>query len=162
MTAATLRTEMRPGDIGWIVARHGEIYAEEHGFDHRFEAYVAGPLGDCVRALDPRDRIWVAERDGRRVGCVAIVGASMDMAQLRWLLVEPDARGGGLGRRLLREAVAFCREREYASVILWTVSALTAAAHLYEAIGFARVETKPVGRPWGVDVVEEKYALSLR
>jgi GNAT superfamily N-acetyltransferase len=158
--AVTLRTQLRPGDIGWIVRTHGLVYAREWGFDHTFEAYVAGPLAECVRAATPRDRIWLAERGGRTVGCIAIVAATAHAAQLRWFLVEPGARGAGIGKWLLAEAVAFCKEQGYDSVSLWTVSALTAAARLYQAAGFVKVEEKP-GRRWGVDVVEEKYELRL-
>jgi ribosomal protein S18 acetylase RimI-like enzyme len=159
--AVTLRTELRPGDIGWIIYRHGVVYAHEYGFDHTFEAYVAGPLADFVRSPSGRDRIWVAEQDGHLIGYIAIVGVSSKTAQLRWFLVEPSARGSGLGKRLLREAVAFCRECGYESIFLMTVSALAAAAHLYESVGFEKVEERP-GRQWGVDVVEEKYELALK
>jgi GNAT superfamily N-acetyltransferase len=155
-----LRTELRPGDLGWIVHLHGVIYSAECGFDPTFEAYVAGPLADCVRAASPSDRIWLAERQGRVVGCIAIVAASAEVAQLRWFLVDPGARGRGLGKKLLHEAVAFATECGYKSIILWTVSALTTAARLYRSAGFEKVEQKP-GRRWGVDVVEEKYELTL-
>jgi N-acetylglutamate synthase-like GNAT family acetyltransferase len=155
-----MRTDLRPGDIGWIIHRHGVLYAQEYGFDHTFEAYVAGPLAELVRSLSPRDQIWMAERDGRIAGCIAIVAADPQTAQLRWFLVEPDTRGSGLGKRLLSEAVDFCKERGYDAVILWTVSALAAAAHLYRSAGFQKVEEKP-GRRWGVDVIEEKYELAL-
>ncbi|MBZ5638963.1 MAG: GNAT family N-acetyltransferase [Acidobacteriia bacterium] len=158
--AATLRTSLKPGDVGRIVEMHGVLYALELGFDRTFEAYVAGPLAECVRAGSARDRIWIAEIDGRLAGCVAIVAASPRAAQLRWFLVDPDARGRGLGTRLLREAVAFCEVNGYESVTLWTVGALTAAAHLYRAAGFRKVEEKP-GRRWGTDVVEERYELGL-
>lgn len=158
--AVTLRTELRPGDIGWIVSAHGLVYAREWGFDHTFEAYVACPLAECVRAASARDRIWLAERDGRIIGCIAIVAASPQTAQLRWFLVEPGARGHGLGKRLLREAIAFCKACGYESIVLWTVQALAAAAHLYQSCGFRKVEEKP-GRRWGVDVIEEKYELAL-
>lgn len=157
----TLRTEIQPGDLGWIVHRHGVVYAHEHGFDRTFEAYVAGPLADCVRGGSPRERIWLAERGGRIVGCVAIVAASSETAQLRWFLVEPEARGAGIGRRLLGEAVAFAAAQGYGSVVLWTVSALDAAARLYLEAGFRKVEERP-GRCWGVEVVEERYDLPLR
>jgi N-acetylglutamate synthase-like GNAT family acetyltransferase len=156
----TLRTDLRPGDLGSVIALHGITYAREYGFDPTFEAYVAGPLAEFARSASPRERLWVAERGGRVVGCVAIVAASPRVAQLRWFLVAPSARGAGLGKRLLDEAVAFCRGCGYESVILWTVSALAAAAHLYRSVGFRMVEAKP-GRRWGVDVVEERYELTL-
>lgn len=107
---------------------HGVIYARERGFDPTFEAYVAGPLAECVSAGSPRERLWIAERDGQLVGCVAIVAASASTAQLRWYLVDPGCRGSGLGKRLLAEAIAFCKDQGYADVILWTESALTTAA----------------------------------
>jgi GNAT superfamily N-acetyltransferase len=156
-----LRTDVRPGDLGMIVYLHGVTYARERGFDCTFEAYVAEPLAAFVRSKSPRERLWIAERDGRMVGCVAIVAASAETAQLRWLLVEPSARGAGLGKRLLEEAITFCKASGYADVILWTESALTAAAVLYRAAGLQKTEEKP-GRMWGVDLVEEKYELRLR
>lgn len=158
--AVTLRTDLKSGDIGWIIYLHGVVYDRECGFDPTFEAYVAGPLADCVRSASARNRIWIAEREGRIVGCIAIVALSPQTAQLRWFLVEPSARGGGLGKKLLQEAVAFCKRCGYESIILWTVRGLAAAAHRYESVGFQKVEEKP-GRRWGVDVVEEKYALML-
>jgi GNAT superfamily N-acetyltransferase len=157
---ATLRTELRPGDMGEVVRMHGVLYAREHGFDATFEAYVAEPLARFVIARSPRERMWIAERGSRMVGCVAIVAASRDVAQLRWFLVDPAARGRGIGGRLLDEAIAFSRERGYRSIVLWTVSALAAAARLYLSRGFALAERKP-GRMWGTDVVEERYERSL-
>ncbi|MBS1914180.1 MAG: GNAT family N-acetyltransferase [Bacteroidetes bacterium] len=165
--AITLRTDIRPGDIGTITAMHGFLYAREYGFDATFEAYVAGPLSEFVRAGSERERIWIAECEGGIVGAVAIVAAAEEvatterMAQLRWFLVDPSVRGAGLGRRLLEEAVAFAREEGYGGIILWTVSALRAAAHLYTSIGFQKVESIPT-RLWGTDVVEERYDMSLR
>ncbi len=157
----TVRTDLRPGDIGAIVRLHGVVYAHEYGFDHTFEAYVAGPLSELVRRPSPRQRIWIAEQGDRLAGCIAIVEQSPETAQLRWFLVDPQCRGEGLGRRLLDEAIAFCRSCGYRSVMLWTVSALTAAARLYRAAGFRKVEENP-GAPWGVPVVEERYDLDLR
>lgn len=158
--AVTLRTELRPGDLGRIAAMHGAIYAREYGFDATFEAYVAGPLAELALRACGRERIWIAERDGAIVGCVAIVDAGGDVAQLRWFLVDPGARGRGLGRTLMEEAVAFCREAGYRYVILWTVSLLEAAARIYRSFGFAEVESR-LGLRWGVEVVEQKYALDL-
>jgi GNAT superfamily N-acetyltransferase len=155
-----LRHDLRPGDLGAVVALHGTVYAREYGFDPTFEAYVAGPLAEFVLSRTDRDRLWIAERGGRLAGCVAVVGTSPEEAQLRWFLVEPSAWGAGLGRRLLGEAVAFCAGRGYGSVFLWTVSALEAAARLYRTFGFRKLEEKP-GRRWGVQVTEERYVLRL-
>ena len=155
-----LRTELRPGDIGTVVYLHGTVYAREYGFDHTFEAYVAGPLAKFALSLSARARLWLAERDGRIVGCIAVVAASPQVAQLRWFLVEPSSRGIGIGKQLLHEAVAFCKDCCYEVVILWTVSTLKAAAHLYRSIGFSKVEEKP-GQRWGVDVIEEKYEMRV-
>jgi GNAT superfamily N-acetyltransferase len=157
----TLRTEIRPGDLGEIVRLHGVVYAKEHGFGPTFEAYVAEPLARFAILGSPRERLWIAERDGRIVGCVAIVAASPEVAQLRWFLVDPSARGHGLGTRLLDATIAFSRDRGYRSIVLWTVSALADAARLYRAKGFALTEEKR-GRQWGVDVIEQKYEIALR
>ena len=156
----TLRTELKPGDIGNLVYLHGVIYEREYGFDHTFEAYVAGPLSEFVLSDSKRERIWITELDDRIVGCVAIVASSPETAQLRWFLVDPSARGRGLGRRLLNEAVAFSRACDYRFIFLWTVSALVAAAHLYSSVGFRKVEERP-GKRWGVVVVEERYEMDL-
>jgi N-acetylglutamate synthase-like GNAT family acetyltransferase len=159
-TGITIRHDIRPGDIGSIVHLHGMIYARDHGFDATFEAYVAEPLARFVRSPSARDRLWIAERDDRIVGCIAIVAVSETEAQLRWYLVVPEERGVGLGKYLVGDAIAFCRQCRYESVFLWTVSTLETAAHLYRAFGFRKVEANPE-RLWGVDVVEEKYILDL-
>jgi GNAT superfamily N-acetyltransferase len=159
-SAVSVRSDLRPGDVGAVVGLHGVLYARECGFDPTFEAYVAAPLAEFVRSGSPCERLWLAERGGTVVGCVAIVAASAESAQLRWFLVDPSTRGAGLGKRLLSEAISFARQAGYRDVILWTVSALAAAAHLYRSVGFRKVEEKP-GRMWGVDVVEEKYVLTL-
>src|SRR5262245_29983139 len=117
--AVTLRTSLRAGDLGAVVHLHGVVYAAERGFDPTFEAYVAAPLAEFVRRASPRERLWIAEASGRAVGCIAIVAAEPQTAQLRWFLVAPAARGAGLGRRLLDEALAFCRGCGYAGVFLW-------------------------------------------
>lgn len=160
LRAITIRTDLVPGDLGAIIHLHGILYAREYGFDSSFEAYVAAPLAAFALAGSPRERLWIAKRGGSVIGCIAIVAASLQTAQLRWFLVHPDARGSGLGKRLLAEAIAFSRAQGYASIILWTVSALAAAAHLYRAAGFHKQEEKP-GRQWGLDVIEERYELDL-
>ncbi len=154
----SVRTALRPGDVEAVAVLHSRVYSREYGFDHTFEEYVAGPLAEFARCGSNRSRIWIAERDGRIAGCIAIVPVSLHTAQLRWFLVDRETRGLGLGRRLLHEAVAFCRDCGYESIILWTVAALSAAAHLYQAAGFRKVEERP-GMRWGVDVIEEKYEL---
>jgi GNAT superfamily N-acetyltransferase len=157
----TVRTEIRPGDLAAIIGLHGLLYDREYGFDVRFEAHVAEPLGRAVRrGLTDRERIWLAERNGALVGTIAIVEESAGTAQLRWFVVAPETRGKGLGGRLLDQALAFSREKGYERVILWTVSALTDAARLYRKAGFRKVEEHP-GRPWGRDVVEEKYEMAV-
>lgn len=157
----TARTDLRPGDVAAIVRLHGLVYAHEYGFDARFEAHVAEPLGKAVqRGLTDRERIWLVEDQGDLVATIAIIGESADTAQLRWFLVAPEARGNGLGSGLLHEAIAFSRDAGYSKIILWTVSALTDAARLYRAAGFRRTEAQPA-RPWGKDVVEEKYEMAI-
>ncbi len=158
LASVQVRHDLRPGDIGAVVSMHGLIYAREHGFDATFEAYVAGPLAEFVMARRSRDRIWLAERNGKLVGSVAIVEAAARNAQLRWFLVDPQARGTGLGRRLLADAVTFSKGSGYESLFLWTVNALAAAARLYREAGFVKTEARP-GRMWGVNVVEERYEI---
>jgi N-acetylglutamate synthase-like GNAT family acetyltransferase len=155
-----MRTTLQPGDFGAIVSMHGVLYGQEYGFDTSFEAYVAEPLAAFVLRRSARERVWVEEREGRLVGCVAIVTADDRVAQLRWFLVHPSARGTGLGRRLLDVAIAFSRDAGYERVILWTVAGLAAAQHLYSRAGFERVEAAPARR-WGVDVIEERHELAL-
>ena len=159
-TDVSVRTELAPGDLGRVVMLHGEIYAREYGFDPSFEAYVAGPLAEFALSRSERERIWIAERAGELVGSIAIVTSTPDVAQLRWFLVHPAARGHGVGKRLLGEAVAFSRSAGYRSILLWTVSALEAAAALYTAAGFRLSEANSAVR-WGREVIEQRYDLDL-
>jgi len=152
----------RPGDMGWVVQRHGELYAAEYGWNEKFEALVAAITADFIRALDPaRERCWIAERHGRRLGCIFLVAADDTTARLRLLLVEPAARGRGLGVRLLRECVNFARATAYERIVLWTQSNLTAARHLYEQAGFRRTGEEP-HRSFGHDLIGETWELDLR
>jgi GNAT superfamily N-acetyltransferase len=155
-----LRTALRPGDLEAIVRFHCDVYGSEFGFDEAFEPHVSEPLEKFARSASKRERIWIAERGAAMVGCIAIVDAGADTAQLRWFLVAPDARGNGLGRRLLAEAIAFSRASGSRRIILWTVDVLEAAARLYRSAGFERVESRPA-RLWGLELAEEMYALEL-
>jgi GNAT superfamily N-acetyltransferase len=157
----TIRTSPRPGDEEAVVRLHGRVYSVERGFDATFESYVAGPLGEFARRGSSRERLWLAERGSALVGCVAVVAASESVAQLRWFLVAPEARGAGLGRRLLAEALDFAKAQGYDEMVLWTESVLHAAAKLYLAAGFRLVEEKPT-RHWGVEIIEQKYSMPLR
>jgi GNAT superfamily N-acetyltransferase len=156
-----IRTEMRPGDLGEIVRLHGVLYAEEYGLDNTFEAYVAGPLSEFVLSEDKRgERVWVVEVGGKVAGCIAIVRVGEGVAQLRWFLLTPETRGRGLGKRLMEEAVNFCRKEGYRRIILWTFSELETATALYRRWGFVKAEEK-AHRIWGRDLTEEKYELEL-
>lgn len=159
-TDVTIRTDLRAGDLGAIVLLHGINYARERGWDATFEAYVAAPLSEFVLRAGPRERLWIAEIEGNLAGCIAVVEASPETAQLRWFLVDPARRGAGLGRQLLRRAISFCRECGYTEIMLWTEGSLTAAGHLYRAAGFRKVEEKPV-RLWGAEIVVERYEMKL-
>ena len=167
MSGIAIRTGPEPGDLGTVLAMHGEHYAREHGFDERFEAHVARGLAAFAAALgDARDGgaspgvLWLAERDGEPVGTVALTDEGDGVGQLRWFLVTPTARGSGLGRRLLRALLDHARARGYAYVRLWTVDGLDAAARLYTDAGFRCTERNPV-RQWGHDLVEARYDLAL-
>jgi GNAT superfamily N-acetyltransferase len=166
----SIRSGPRPGDLGRVLAMHGEIYAREHAFDERFEAHVARGLAGFANALgeardDPRapeaGRLWLAERDGDVVGTVALTDEGDGVAQLRWFLVAPQARGCGLGRALLQTLLDHARERGFTHIKLWTVHMLETAARLYLELGF-RCTERHTTRAFGVDLDELRYDLDLR
>ena len=131
------RRSHRPGDMGWLVQRHGELYWNEYHYDERFEVLVADIVAQFIQNLDAtRERCWIAEREGERVGCVLLVKKSETVAKLRVLLVEPSARGLGIGKCLVDECVSFARKAGYKKVMLWTQSELGAARRIYKAAGF--------------------------
>jgi N-acetylglutamate synthase-like GNAT family acetyltransferase len=142
--------------------RHGVVYNREYGWDHRFEALVGRILADFVDNYDPaKARSWIAERRGERVGCVFLEPGEGDGAKLRLLLVEPAARGLGLGRRLVDECVSFAREAGYSEITLWTQSILTAARAIYAAVGFELVDSWPNRDFGGYGLTSEKWRLRL-
>jgi DNA-binding MarR family transcriptional regulator/N-acetylglutamate synthase-like GNAT family acetyltransferase len=149
------------GDYGWIVQRHGAIYAEEHGWDETFEALVARIVADYADRHDPRrEAAWIAELDGERAGCVLCVREDDDTAKLRLLLVEPRARGRGIGGRLVDECLRFARRAGYQRIVLWTNDVLHDARRIYERAGFQLVESGP-HRAFGHDLVEQTWARDL-
>jgi DNA-binding MarR family transcriptional regulator/N-acetylglutamate synthase-like GNAT family acetyltransferase len=159
--AAYVLRPPQPGDMGWVVHRHGAVYAREYGYDAQFEALVAEIVARFVQRFNPtRERCWIAERDGAVVGSVFLVARSGTVAQLRLLLVEPQARGSGLGTRLVNECVRFARQAGYRKLVLWTQSELSAARRLYQAAGF-RIVRKQRNHSFGKALVSETWELDL-
>lgn len=151
----------RPGDLGWVVQRHGELYWREYGYDARFEALVAGIVAGFVAGYDARrERCWIAERGGRRLGAVMVVRQSPTAAKLRLLVVEPSARGTGLGRRLVTACIRFARAAGYRKLVLWTQSELAAARALYVRAGF-RLVRRERHRRFGKPLTGEYWELAL-
>ena len=160
MGEIVIRTH-RPGDLGWIVQRHGELYAQDYGYDERFEGVVAELAAKFLASHDPsRERCWIAERDGERLGCVLLVEISPELGKLRTLLVEPKARGLGLGKRLVDECLQFARAAGYKKVTLWTHRNLDAARKLYQQAGFRLVKSENV-HTFGKDLVDEFWEIEL-
>jgi GNAT superfamily N-acetyltransferase len=159
--SATIRRLGQPGDLGWVVLAHGELYAREFGWDTSFEALVARIVADFAAGHDAaREAAWIAELDGERVGCVFCVREDDKTARLRILLVDPKARGQRLGTRLVETCLGFARDAGYRRVVLWTNHPLVAARSIYLAAGFRLVSEEP-HHSYGVDLIGQNYALEL-
>jgi GNAT superfamily N-acetyltransferase len=159
---AVIRELGRPGDLGWVVMAHGEIYAREFGWDQSFEALVARIVADYAQCREPAlEAAWIAELDGRRAGSVFLVRDDEPAtAKLRILLVDPAARGHGLGAGLVAECVAFARAAGYARVTLWTNDNLVAARRIYQAAGFV-LDHEYAHRSFGHDLIGQTWSLAL-
>jgi GNAT superfamily N-acetyltransferase len=158
---AVTRALGEPGDLGWVVMAHGEVYAKEFGWNTDFEALVARIVADYAESSDPlREAAWIATLDGHRVGCVFLVAKDHRTAQLRILLVHPDGRGHRLGRRLVDECLTFAAEAGYERVVLWTNEPLAAARAIYLDAGF-RLTAEDPHHSFGVDLIGQNYALDL-
>lgn len=155
----TIRSH-KPGDIGYIIHRHGVIYAREYGFNVDFDAYVASGMADFIENKTPEQDLWVAECRDHFAGSVAIVRQDTHTAQLRWLIVEPKQRQRGIGKQLVKQAIRFAADNGYSSVILWTIDFLDSARRIYANTGFQLAETK-VTRAWGKTLTEECWRLNL-
>ena len=159
----TLRPH-RIGDIGWVIYRHAVIYAEEYGFNEQFEALVAQGAARFLKEYNPvRERAWIAEHEGKFAGCVFLVKdlERENTAKLRFLIVEPDARGMGLGRRLIQECIDFSKSAGYDKIVLWTNDVLLAARHLYEDLGFRLIHEEPIDL-FGPKGIAQTWELTLR
>ncbi len=152
---------LQPGDIGWVTHRQAVLYAEEYGWDISYEALVAEILSGFVKSYDPAaEHAWIAEQDGRIVGSVFVVRAAADVAQLRLLYVEPDARGLGIGRRLVDACIAFARAKGFQTLTLWTNDVLASARKIYLAAGFQLTSEEP-HHSFGKDLVGQTWQLAL-
>ena len=157
----------QPGDIGWAVQKHGELYAREYGFDESFEALAAEIGSKFLKEFDPKkERAWIAEKDGENVGCVFLIKLSDEVAKLRMLLVDPKARGLGIGKRLVEECIRFARDRGYKKITLWTNDILVSACHIYRETGFKMVAEERhhsfghelVGQTWELELAADSSA----
>jgi len=155
------RHNLLPGDVGYLIYLHGELYAKETGYNLEFEGYVCKTFYDFLQHYHPsKDRVFLATYNNRIVGAVAIVGHSKELAQLRWLLVHPDMRGVGLGKKLVQDAMNFCRQQQYKKVYLLTTDQQTTAAKLYLQAGFVKTEEVPQ-EMWGHRLKEVRYEWQL-
>jgi len=157
----SIRTELNPGDLGYVVYRHGKLYAQENGYGIAFEAYVAAGLGEFYRLYDTeKDCVWVCEDKEKIVGFLLLMHRSDRQAQLRYFYLEPQYRGTGLGKELMRLFMDFLKEKNYKSAYLWTTNEQAAAAALYERYGFTLTEEKQ-SDAFGKRLIEQRFDLAL-
>lgn len=160
-TFSYILRQPEPGDMGWVVQSNGTLYAQEYGWDENYEALVAGIVAEFVKNLDPKkERCWIAEKDGENVGSVFLVKESDDVAKLRLLIVDPKARGLGIGKRLVDECTRFARRAGYKKITLWTNSVLLAARSIYEKAGYELAKSES-HQSFGHDLVGETWVLTL-
>lgn len=155
MTEIIIRDQIKPEDIALIIDRHRVIYGEEFGFDQTFADYVTETLTEGI------EHLWIAEWNGKFAGCIGVVEADTGVGQLRWLLVEPEARGNGVGKALMLQFLDFSQVKKYKTLFLWTVNKLSAARVIYERFGFQLREQKPEKLLWGQKLIEQRWDLSL-
>lgn len=159
--SVSFRTELRPGDVGMLIHMHGWIYAKECGYNHLFEAYVCKTFYELLQTYSPdKDRFWLAEADGEIVGSAAIIGHADGNAQLRWFMLRPDVRGLGLGKKLLHEAIGYCKEKGFSRVFLETTEDQHTAIRMYAKAGFKKVAEQET-ESWGKRHLEQTYELNL-
>lgn len=157
-----IRTELKPGDAGMLISMHGWIYAKECGYNHLFEGYVCKTFYDMLQTYNPdKDRFWIAEVNGEIVGSIAVIGHSRDKAQIRWFMLHPDARGMGLGKKLLQDAISYCKEKGFGFVYLETTADQNTAIHMYEKAGFTKISEQE-NQLWGGKLIEQTYRLNLQ
>uniref|UniRef100_UPI001E52F019 GNAT family N-acetyltransferase n=1 Tax=Vibrio parahaemolyticus TaxID=670 RepID=UPI001E52F019 len=158
--AMIITNTLTPGDLGQIVLQHGVLYSQEYGYDFTFEAYVAEPLALFAKRKNSRERIWLVKIENKVVGSICICELSEAVAQLRWFFLDPIARGKGLGKKLLDDALSFCTEKGYSKVILWTVAGLAASKSLYLRYDFQLIEESE-RELWGKVQLEQCYEKDL-
>ncbi|MGD0031710.1 bifunctional helix-turn-helix transcriptional regulator/GNAT family N-acetyltransferase [Paenibacillus illinoisensis] len=156
-----VRTELKPGDVGALIHLHGWVYAKECGYNHIFEGYVCKTFYDLLQTYNPdKDRFWISECDNEIVGCIAVIEHPGQRAQIRWFILHPDYRGMGIGKKLIREAMGYCKQKGYSNVFLETTEDQKTAIAMYTKQGFVKIKEQQ-NDAWGVRHIEQTYELEL-